>query len=862
MGTSKDVFHRLVMTMVMLSVWYTILVMYRLDEHVVHNSSTNDSTSIIETETEKVIEVQEKATSRKCMSQDAQQNFVGEYVKQLQLEWNERSKNIRDVSNLPPSIFQDGINNDVDQNKDIQSKARAEILSALSINQEDVAACTHWIVTVPSNDVLVRSNASTVEGWCSIIVYAEEKDTQFDAEKRNLHMSINTPLDHISTSFDAFQKVLLQEKDKSQISCRRNFGYAIALALGAESILDLDEKFLVDDDKITLSIAKRSSLSLTTSSVIIQGNSRFNPYQILLDDSNHYPNNTTSLETITHEADHIDKTRGFPSLLMNETEQAYSHGKLGFEKNFSFSPQFQDKSSVSSNIYHIGVTQHVYSSNVLCPRNHKDIQQGIGTEQNDDCGKSIIVPSHCFVPYDWHSTSHMPSAFWALLLPIDRRISSYADIARSYIAQALFPDIGIRVQFESKYLQRPYTVLVDDHCDEESLRKEVQMNIYVNELINFLEGWDCPLSTIQSRLEHLWMDLYVRHFLSTEDFILMQNWLKTLREVGYRFPELKKRKYRNVAVMGHFNYAKSPTQVDDVIFWVQKYKEWFSRVIVTGPFSDHHISELALHSIEAHSGDYNDEGGYFQVTENLKNMLLEMKNSTGIDSLMYFHDDGILNVTELTQGQFPFPTKEIIGNYRDQRWDTSYADMRTINDTEITNKFSYRIYPNATACSFDNKVCGPDVKSLYRKVPLYPWGMTNKGYCGPNQMKLAQDKAMVTYQEKDGSILFSTFTQSDFLHVPLIYADEFAKLAALFLKHEVIHECAWGTIIDMIRQKYNANVRVTMLCTSWGPKRRGRKALIERCLRDKVSYGVLHPYKIGMKENGYKGYDWAMDIVQ
>jgi hypothetical protein len=140
--------------------------------------------------------------------------------------------------------------------------------------------------------------------------------------------------------------------------------------------------------------------------------------------------------------------------------------------------------------------------------------------------------------------------------------------------------------------------------------------------------------------------------------------------------------------------------------------------------------------------------------------------------------------------------------------------------------------------------------------------MTNKGYCGPNQMKLAQDKAMVTYQEKDGSILFSTFTQSDFLHVPLIYADEFAKLAALFLKHEVIHECAWGTIIDMIRQKYNANVRVTMLCTSWGPKRRGRKALIERCLRDKVSYGVLHPYKIGMKENGYKGYDWAMDIVQ
>ena len=57
----------------------------------------------------------------------------------------------------------------------------------------------------------------------------------------------------------------------------------------------------------------------------------------------------------------------------------------------------------------------------------------------------------------------------------------------------------------------------------------------------------------------------------------------------------------------------------------------------------------------------------------------------------------------------------------------------------------------------------------------------------------------------------------------------------------------------------NANVMVTMISTSWRPKRRDRKALIGLCLRDTVNYGVLHPYKIGEREWLRL---WAMDIIQ
>ncbi len=56
---------------------------------------------------------------------------------------------------------------------------------------------------------------------------------------------------------------------------------------------------------------------------------------------------------------------------------------------------------------------------------------------------------------------------------------------------------------------------------------------------------------------------------------------------------------------------------------------------------------------------------------------------------MYFHDDGLVNMTELSRGEYPFPTEDIIGNYRDRRYeyDPSYANIPMMEDTEIANKY-------------------------------------------------------------------------------------------------------------------------------------------------------------------------------
>ena len=85
-------------------------------------------------------------------------------------------------------------------------------------------------------------------------------------------------------------------------------------------------------------------------------------------------------------------------------------------------------------------------------------------------------------------------------------------------------------------------------------------------LIEFLTNWDSDYDTIPSRMEQLWIDLYEYGYIEEEDVTYVQLWLQALHEVGYEFPALTRRKYRNVAVMGQFNYADSENAVETGIF--------------------------------------------------------------------------------------------------------------------------------------------------------------------------------------------------------------------------------------------------------------------------------------------------------
>ena len=155
-------------------------------------------------------------------------------------------------------------------------------------------------------------------------------------------------------------------------------------------------------------------------------------------------------------------------------------------------------------------------------------------------------------------------------------------------------------------------------------------------------------------MEQLWIDLYEYGYIEEDDVFAVQMWLEALRQVGYEFPKLKTRKYRNVAVMGQFNYATDDNIIDAVIFWRQKYLETFKEVLVAGPFDDTQVAELNRNSINVIQG--RDDQGFVSPYENQMKALMQYKDNEMIDGVLYVHDDGFLNMTEITQGKVSYNT--------------------------------------------------------------------------------------------------------------------------------------------------------------------------------------------------------------
>ena len=168
-------------------------------------------------------------------------------------------------------------------------------------------------------------------------------------------------------------------------------------------------------------------------------------------------------------------------------------------------------------------------------------------------------------------------------------------------------------------------------------------------LIEFLTNWDSDSDTIPRRMEELWINLYEYGYIEEEDVTSVQLWLQALYEVGYKFPTLNKKKYRNVAVMGQFNYADSEDSVEAGIYWYTKQMQTFKEVLLAGPFSNEQTSEFSRHSIKVIQG--RNDRGFVSPYENQMKALLLYEDNKNIDGVIYAHEDGVMNVTEIANGR-------------------------------------------------------------------------------------------------------------------------------------------------------------------------------------------------------------------
>ena len=150
--------------------------------------------------------------------------------------------------------------------------------------------------------------------------------------------------------------------------------------------------------------------------------------------------------------------------------------------------------------------------------------------------KPLVVPKGVLTPYNSQATLHFQASFWALLLPItvSRQVS---DIWRSYIAQRLFWDVGLQVGF----LARPLVVKKwNPDSGLGDLAAETDLYHKSEHFVEFLGRWEGKGKTMIERIEELWVALHKHQYLENEDITLLQQWLQSLVDVGYRFPKLVK----------------------------------------------------------------------------------------------------------------------------------------------------------------------------------------------------------------------------------------------------------------------------------------------------------------------------------
>ena len=516
---------------------------------------------------------------------------------------------------------------------------------------------------------------------------------------------------------------------------------------GAIQVFDFDDDnyVMLDQDGMPMDVwpfKDSNQMKLSRVDVVMQGAKVFNHHPVM-GAPNSWP-------------------RGFP---LDLVQDEHTQGMIAFQKDLYANPKKSQE---------IGVVQYVVDGNPDIGAIHC-ITKPL-PEFFMDQDMSLLVPMHAYSPYNAQATIHTKNAFWAMLLPstVPGRVS---DIWRSYFAQCIFADTGLQLVFSHpKVVQErnEHNYLQDFNAEQDLYNK-------AGKLVDFLSDWDSENNNIPDRMEALWIDLYEHGYIEVEDVYAVQMWLGALSQVGYQYPPLKRR-HRNVAVMGQFNFADRETTVDDVIFWTQKTRERFQSVVAAGPFSEDQIQALQDNSITVQKGD--PDAGVVSPLRNLMNVLLSFKNSTKIEGVLYAHDNAILNDTELSLGQYPFETSRIIHNMPHYRTNPGPLSFRAFPDGHVE---SFKKEPGSL---FVN------VSEFYEHATVQ-WGHFVQPYCAPALVNFAKDPHSQQYRDSDGSSLFTGQAQSDFMFVPLEFAELFAEAAELLLQYGIFIE--WYVAVSFER---------------------------------------------------------------
>ena len=313
---------------------------------------------------------------------------------------------------------------------------------------------------------------------------------------------------------------------------RKNLGYLMAIALGAEFIIDLNGAHnLIQPDWLSRKGLKTAFKNNSKHPVIATLHSDVNNPYVLMgprtnpDEKLDY---TNAMKNIW--------PRGYPSSELIRKEVPTFHLLEEIETRLSKQASSEDCFHFSNDIIQSIVDER--------PDVDSEYENGYPLPITflPQFSRISIHPSQ-FAPFSAHATIFSRRAFWALLLPASVG-DAVSDIWRGYIAQTFLHCTGSLLSFSTPIVKQVYEKYLDTNNRSQD---ETSLSSRVLELIEFLSVYDCSRQSprvnvdIHNSLPYCMIVLYSklvsRGFLEGEkDISLIHEWIKALISLDYLFP--------------------------------------------------------------------------------------------------------------------------------------------------------------------------------------------------------------------------------------------------------------------------------------------------------------------------------------
>lgn len=363
--------------------------------------------------------------------------------------------------------------------------------------------CERWAViataSVPSESLRRQSKLS---GWCMVMVVDNDSDCQ---KWRSALVGNKLVACLDQRGLEKIAHPLANALPKSLIA-RKNLGYLYAIQHGARVVWDFDDHTLLKfwmpgaapDGPLYIDDAIKNG-KIDTIQPYAHSSLVYNPYSLLSSSSD------------------VLWPRGFPLRYIRENKQP-STNLATLQVDSSSIAVLQSVSDINPDL------DAIYRLTRPTPISFKRTLET----------KPTVLPVGTMSPYNSQATLHFHAGFWALLLPttVHNRIS---DIWRSYIAQRLLWDVGLCVGFMPRPIvtrEPNSTDVMDDYVAESVLHSKSE------HLIEFLQHWKSDASSLVERTEELWIALYNEGYIEQQDVIILQLWLQSLLDIGYKFPDI------------------------------------------------------------------------------------------------------------------------------------------------------------------------------------------------------------------------------------------------------------------------------------------------------------------------------------